>query len=228
MATSTAAAAPQRTSATDKSRRWKTLKSQLPNYLFILPHFVLFTLFLLYPIFRGLQISLYDWKIMLSTQRWLGMANYQALMNDQVFWQVVAQHILVHDLDGHYERVSGAGRGGRVEAPLLRGAISTASSSMRPASFPFPCSASSPFAYGSRSSASSTTTSSTFSVPRINWVSDPTLIIPVLSLTTVWWTFGFPMLVFIAGLHRIPEQLYEAAKIDGAGVSRSSATLPFP
>ena len=60
MATSTAAAAPQRTSATDKSRRWKTLKSQLPNYLFILPHFVLFTLFLLYPIFRGLQISLFD------------------------------------------------------------------------------------------------------------------------------------------------------------------------
>ncbi len=89
MATSTAATAPQRTSATDKSRRWKTLKSQLPNYLFILPHFVLFTLFLLYPIFRGLQISLFDWKIMLSTQRWLGMANYQALMNDQVFWQVL-------------------------------------------------------------------------------------------------------------------------------------------
>ena len=89
MATSTAATAPQRTSATDKSRRWKTLKSQLPNYLFILPHFVLFTLFLLYPIFRGLQISLFDWKIMLSTQRWLGLANYQALMNDAVFWQVL-------------------------------------------------------------------------------------------------------------------------------------------
>ena len=52
--------------------------------------------------------------------------------------------------------------------------------------------------------------------PRINWVSDPTLIIPVLSITTVWWTFGFPMLVFVAGLHGIPEQLYEAAAIDGA------------
>ena len=47
----------------------------------------------------------------------------------------------------------------------------------------------------------------------------PNLVIPVLSITTVWWTFGFPMLVFIAGLHGIPEALYDAAKIDGAGPS---------
>jgi ABC-type sugar transport system permease subunit len=70
-------------------RRWKTLRNQLPNYLFILPHFIFFTVFLLYPIFRGLQISMFDWKIMLTDQRFIGLANYQALLNDQVFWQVL-------------------------------------------------------------------------------------------------------------------------------------------
>src|SRR5215218_8117009 len=89
MATSTASAAPQRASSATKSRRWKTLRDQLPNYLFILPHFLLFTVFLLYPIFRGLQISLYDWKIMLKEQNFVGLANYEALLNDQVFWQVL-------------------------------------------------------------------------------------------------------------------------------------------
>jgi multiple sugar transport system permease protein len=44
----------------------------------------------------------------------------------------------------------------------------------------------------------------------------------------VWWTFGFPMLVFIAGLHGIPEQLYEAAKIDGAGVLSSFRHITIP
>ena len=54
-------------------------------------------------------------------------------------------------------------------------------------------------------------------MPRVSWLGNPDLVIPALSITTVWWTFGFPMLVFIAGLHNIPEPLYEAAKIDGAG-----------
>jgi multiple sugar transport system permease protein len=50
----------------------------------------------------------------------------------------------------------------------------------------------------------------------VNWLGDENLVIPALSLTTIWWGFGFPMLIFIAGLQGIPDQLYEAAKIDGA------------
>ena len=75
--------------ATASDRRWKTLRKQLPNYLFILPHFFFFAVFLLYPIFRGVQISLYDWKIMLTDQNFIGLANYQALLNDKVFWEVL-------------------------------------------------------------------------------------------------------------------------------------------
>jgi multiple sugar transport system permease protein len=55
-----------------------------------------------------------------------------------------------------------------------------------------------------------------FGVRPINWLGDPNLVLPALSIATIWWTFGFPMLIFIAGLQGIPEQLYEAARIDGA------------
>jgi len=71
----------------DDSRRWKTILKQLPNYFFILPHYFFFVAFILYPIVRGLYISLFDWKIMGKTQQFIGTANYQALFKDQIFWE---------------------------------------------------------------------------------------------------------------------------------------------
>jgi multiple sugar transport system permease protein len=54
------------------------------------------------------------------------------------------------------------------------------------------------------------------------------MVIPALSATTIWWTFGFPMLVFIAGLQNIPDHLYEAAKIDGAGPIQTFRFITIP
>ena len=50
----------------------------------------------------------------------------------------------------------------------------------------------------------------------IRWTLDKNLAMPVIALTTVWWTVGFNMLVFLAGLQGIDESLYDAAKVDGA------------
>lgn len=64
--------------------------------------------------------------------------------------------------------------------------------------------------------------------PRISWLGNPDLVIPSLAITTVWWTFGFPMLVFLAGLQNIPESIYEAAKIDGATPAQSFLYITIP
>jgi multiple sugar transport system permease protein len=51
----------------------------------------------------------------------------------------------------------------------------------------------------------------------IDWLGDPTSAMPAIALMSIWKGFGFPMLVFLASLQAIPERLYEAARIDGAG-----------
>ena len=48
------------------------------------------------------------------------------------------------------------------------------------------------------------------------FLSHPDLALPALALTTIWWSLGLPMLLFLAGLQQIPEDMYEAAALDRA------------
>jgi multiple sugar transport system permease protein len=50
----------------------------------------------------------------------------------------------------------------------------------------------------------------------IDWLGDPRWAMPAIILFAVWKNFGYNMIIFLAGLQSIPEELYEAARIDGA------------
>jgi multiple sugar transport system permease protein len=49
------------------------------------------------------------------------------------------------------------------------------------------------------------------------FLSDQNLVLPALAVTTIWWSVGFPMLLLLAGLQQIPEDMFEAAALDNAG-----------
>lgn len=51
---------------------------------------------------------------------------------------------------------------------------------------------------------------------KINWFQDPNWAMPAVAFVTIWWTVGFNMLLFIAGIQAIPREYYEAAALDGA------------
>ena len=50
----------------------------------------------------------------------------------------------------------------------------------------------------------------------IPFLSDPDLTLPALAITTIWWSIGLPMMLFLAGLQQIPADIYEAAALDRA------------
>ncbi|MET0894013.1 MAG: sugar ABC transporter permease, partial [Pseudoxanthomonas sp.] len=54
-------------------------------------------------------------------------------------------------------------------------------------------------------------------VDPIDWLGDPHWAMPTIIAFAVWKNFGYNMIIFLAGLQSIPEDLYEAARIDGAG-----------
>lgn len=57
---------------------------------------------------------------------------------------------------------------------------------------------------------------------------DVKLFLPGVAVLTVWWTVGFNVLIFLAGLRALPRELFEAARLDGAGRWRSFAHLTWP
>lgn len=63
----------------------------------------------------------------------------------------------------------------------------------------------------------------------VGWLTDPRAALPSIALASVWLQLGYCVLVISAGLQAIPEELYEAARLDGAGGGRMawSVTLPL-
>ena len=213
---------------THTNQRWKRLKKQLPNYLFVLPHLLLFCIFLVWPIVRGLQISMYDWKIMAKEQTFIGAANYQAMAVDPIFWKVLGNTFYFALLTMAINvalslAVAVALKHGFVGRDFFRvlfyapailsvsvlGILATA-------------------VWDSQRGIINYAVVDWLNGPRTPWLGSAETVIPVLSVTTVWWTFGFPMLVFLAGLQGIPETIYEAAKIDGARPYQSFLRITLP
>ncbi|MGH8798949.1 MAG: carbohydrate ABC transporter permease [Casimicrobiaceae bacterium] len=66
-------------------------------------------------------------------------------------------------------------------------------------------------------------------VDPVDWLGDPHWAMPAIILFAVWKNFGYNMIIFLAGLQAVPEDLYEAARIDGASAWRQfrSVTLPM-
>jgi multiple sugar transport system permease protein len=62
----------------------------------------------------------------------------------------------------------------------------------------------------------------------IDWLGDPRWAMPAIILMAIWKNFGYNMLIFIAGLQSIPEELYEAARIDGANALRRFWHVTIP
>jgi len=60
------------------------------------------------------------------------------------------------------------------------------------------------------------------------WLSDKNLAMPAVILMSVWAGVGFSMVIYLAGLQAIPEELYEAAQLDGAGAFAKFRYITLP
>ncbi len=189
-------------------------REAIAAYIFLAPFIIFFSIFVVRAVVSAVQMSFFDWHIMRPIHKDVGIGNYLELMNDGVWWQALRNTLIfaIMTVTGTTivallsavavtQKVRGAGffRVLLYTPQLLSvGVVGLTWVWLLNTQF------------GVINYALSQ-----IGIHPINWLGDENLVIPALSLTTIWWGFGFPMLIFIAGLQGIPEQLYEAARIDG-------------
>jgi len=65
-------------------------------------------------------------------------------------------------------------------------------------------------------------------LPVIDWIGDPRWATVAIALLTVWRSFGYALVIYVVGLQSVPETLYEAARLDGAGPWKLFTEVTWP
>jgi putative chitobiose transport system permease protein len=191
-----------------------TKKFSLTPYLFLSPALLVIAIFVLYPIVAVLYYSFTDYDIVRPPQ-WAGLANYQHLLHDQTFWLALS-HSLIY----------------LVVTPtliVLSIALAIVVNRKLPGIHIFRALYYLPAVSGSI--AVGITWRWLFDTQGgllnglliwlgvlsepVQWLSEPSLTLPIAMLLTIWMGVGYYMVIFLAGLQNIPEELYDAALIDG-------------
>lgn len=195
-------------------------------YSFLGPFFVIYLLFTVYPVFQALWMSLFDWDLLSIQRTFLGLQNYsEMLLRDTAFWRTLGNTFTFVLLSS--PTIIGVG------LLLALGMSGTRGGWLRTVFFsPYVLSvAVATLVWGFLLNPQQGLIGAAMravGLTPLAWLTNPDLAMHGIVLTTLWWTVGFNMVLFIAGLQDIDGFLYEAATIDGAGPVRQFFAITLP
>lgn len=221
-ATATASVSAQR-AATRRRRRLINLGWVL---LFLLPSAIPLAVFRLAPMVASAWVSLHEWN-MISPMKWVGLDNYAGLLTSGKTWEVFG-HTLLYII-GYLPLVY---CGGLLIAVALNQKLK-ARGFLRAAYFVPVVTSWVAVALVwqwllNPSKGLVNYVLGLLHLPEPGWWTDPTWAIPSVIIASAWKDLGFVMVILLAGLQAIPQEVQEAATVDGAGPWSRFFHITFP
>ena len=218
MATSGAALQPPNViPATPRRGVWHQMRKQWSAYLFLAPTMILFGVFTVLAVIYAFYLSFHEWNILEPAKPFVGLDNYQRLVGDERFGGAIVNTLyytaasvpltmgiglLIALLLNNQIRARGFFRTLfylPVVTPLVIAAIIWK------------------WVYNGDFGLLNYYLIQLGIIDEpLLWLADPNLAMPAVIITSIWKSVGFSMVVYLAGLQSIPEDFYDAAKVDGA------------
>ncbi|MFT7771639.1 carbohydrate ABC transporter permease [Roseateles sp.] len=196
------------------------IPSRWAPYVLVSPFLILFVVFGLFPLLFSLWLAFQSWEPTsgLDAMQFVGLDNFVFALTDGWFWKSlyntlwlaimsgVPQHLVALPLAVFLHQALGRWRGLFSGAYFLPYITSTVAIAMLFGSL---------FStdYGLVNQA----LHALFGTENINWMRSPEAIKPAVAIVVFWRYVGFNLVLYLAALQTIPHDLYQAAKLDGAG-----------
>jgi multiple sugar transport system permease protein len=199
---------------------------------FLAPALALIALFFFLPVLAGLLLSLTDFDIYaigsFDTARFVGLGNYRDLLQSSLFWTALKNTLYFVLVGGPLSVAISLAAAVLLNSPKLRFRAFFRTVYFAPVVTTLVAVAIVwRYLYHPRYGLLNHILG-WIGIDPIDWLGDPHWAMPAIILLSIWKTFGYNMLILLAGLQTIPEELYEAASIDGAGAIRQFSYISLP
>jgi multiple sugar transport system permease protein len=190
---------------------------------FVAPFLALFTLFVIWPLLRGLYLSFTDANISGDDTHFVGLDNYREAVHDSAMWDAL----------GHSAYFT------LLVVPcitVLAFLLAMLAHNIERGKWLWRLCFFAPFLLPSTVAANLFQWLFTQGIGMFNhvlgidtpWLTDKSYAMLAIVIETLWWTVGFSFLLYLAALQGIPDHLYEAAKLDGANAWHRMVHITLP
>ena len=213
---------PRRAGSLRAQRRREVIEA----YLYLVPTFVGLILFSLGAIIASVGISFTDWDI-LRPPHWIGLGNYARLFSTPLVWQIFGNTLYYTGVIVPVGTALALGLALALNRGL-RGVVLLRSLYFLPV---ISSTVAVSLVWGWLYNQQFGLINYLLSVVGITgpaWLADTRTAMPAVLIMSIWKGLGYNMVIFLAGLQGIPQELYEAAKIDGAGAWARFRYVTFP
>ncbi|MFE1029419.1 carbohydrate ABC transporter permease [Streptomyces sp. NPDC058818] len=193
--------------------------------VFVAPALLGYTVFLLWPTLRGIWLSFTRFNLLTPAQ-WVGLDNYVRMVHDPIFWDSLRITIVYVVINIGVQTVSALAVAVLLQrltrSSVLRGIVLTPYlMSNVVAGIVWLWILDTQLGIGNEILAA-------LGLDRVPFLADETWAVPTIALINVWRHVGYTALLLFAGLQAIPNDMYEAAKVDGASERRMFWRITMP